>query len=316
MITYDMRWNEMEPGKGFQRVDEQHPLDFYLGVEASGERLLLLVTEREATVPSQSHAIQVLCRQRHDGRWALIFRLIRPELNKIYSHLCEDLVESCRTLVDKSKAAEALIARFARWQRMLERSRTGLLDEAAMRGLIGELLFLRQCALPVYGLFPAVDGWIGPLDAEQDFRYPDSIFEVKTIQSNVTHVKISSAEQLDDADRKLQLIIVIVNPAEKLDTGAFCLPDMISDIRNTLEGEPIALSLFEERLLAVGYIDRDEYLSHYYQSSGFRRFMILEGFPRIIQSRLPTGINKVTYDIDLTYCKPFELNDGENADGP
>jgi hypothetical protein len=95
MTTFETRWREMpvHPERpAFQRVDESHPLDFYLGRESSGEWVLLLITEEHSKSSREYQAIHVVCRQRHDGRWALLFRLMRQELEKLFSLLCEDLV--------------------------------------------------------------------------------------------------------------------------------------------------------------------------------------------------------------------------------
>ena len=307
MIPFESRWETLEPSKGFQRVDEEHPLDFYLGLDVSGERVLLLVTDGDAEIPAQTQAIEVFCRQRHDGRWALMFRLIRPELGRVFSHLCEDLVEFGRMLPKDSKPAKAIITRFSRWQRLLERSHSGLLDESAIRGLIGELMFLVHFALPAYGPVPALEGWVGPLDAEQDFRYPDSIFEVKTLCPSALNVKISSAEQLEDAGCPFQLVTVVLNSSERGDAGSFCLPDIVNDLRQRFEGDPLVRMLFEERLLSAGYLDHEGYQNHIYQSGGFRRFCVKEGFPRIVRSSLPAGIGRVTYELNLAACLTFEV---------
>ncbi|TRZ47920.1 PD-(D/E)XK motif protein [bacterium] len=306
MIPFELRWQTLEP-VAFQRVDEEHSLDFYLGLDVSGERVLLLITQREETVQVQSQAIHVICRQRHDGRWALMFRLVRPELDRIFSHLCEDLVESSRQLPDMTNAARFILTRFARWQRLLQHGHTGLLDESAVRGLIGELLFLNQLALPAYGLLPAIEGWVGPLDAAQDFHYQDGLFEVKSIRSGTSKVMISSAEQLDDIGNALLLVVVMLDSAEQGNADAFCLPDIVSEVRKRLEGDSIALSMFEERLIAAGYIDREEYRRHCYKVGALREFTICEEFPRIMRSRLTSGIGKVIYELDLAACQPFEI---------
>jgi hypothetical protein len=305
MMPIEARWETLEPG-GFQRIDEDHPLDFYLGMDVSGDRVLLLIIQDEEAIPAQSQAINVFCRKRHDGQWALMFRLVRSELGRVFSHLCEDLVESSRKLSDTTNPARFVLARFERWQRLLKHGHTGLLDESAMRGLICELLYLRQISIPRYGLAPAIKGWIGPLDAAQDFHYPDGFFEVKSIRTGSTKVIISSADQLDDTGKSLELVAVILDPADRESADAFCLPDIVNDMRHLLEEDPIALSTFEERLLAAGYIDSDEYRNLYYKSGDFRFFTICDGFPRIMRSSLSSGINKVTYELDLASCKPFE----------
>ena len=315
MIPFELRWKTLEPG-AYQRVDEDHPLDLYLGLDVSGEHVLFLIIQREETVRVQSQAIQVICRQRHDGRWVLMFRLVQTELGKIFSHLCEDLVESSRQLTDVRNAAQFILARFTRWQRLLQYGHTGLLDESAARGLIGELLFLGQHSLPVYGLLPAVEGWVGPLDSAQDFHYPDCLFEVKSIRSGASTVMISSAEQLDDIGLPLLLVIVMLDTAERGTADAFCLPDIVNGLRRQLEGNAMASSLFEERLIAAGYIDREEYQSHWYKAGAIRQFDVCEEFPRIMRSQLTSGIGKVKYELDLIACQQFEIiSKPENTHG-
>lgn len=305
MMPIEARWEMLEPG-GFQRIDEDHPLDFYLGMDVSGDRVLLLIIQDEETVPVQSQAINVFCRKRHDGQWALMFRLVRSELGRVFSHLCEDLVESSRKLSDTTNPARFVLARFERWQRLLKHGHTGLLDESALRGLICELLYLRQISIPRYGLAPAINGWLGPLDAAQDFHYPDGYFEVKSIRTGSSRVIISSANQLDDTDKSLELVAIILDPADRESADAFCLPNIVNDMRCLLKEDPVALSTFEERLLAAGYIDSDEYGNLFFKSGKFRFFTVRDRFPRIIRSSLSSGINKVTYELDLTFCEPFE----------
>ncbi len=308
MIQFEARWAEMEPSKGYQRVDENHPLDFYFALEVSGERVLLLVTDWCVDVPSQSHAIQILCRQRNDNRWALMFRLIKPELGWIFSHLCEDIVEYGRKCSTKSDPAGAVIRRFIHWQRLLERSQNGLLDLASQKGLIGELLFLRDFALPAYPSVQAAEGWEGPLDAEQDFRYADRIFEIKTMNSGASKVRISSAEQLDVSGGKLQLVAVVMSVADNNDDNSFSLTDVVATLRKEFENDFGALQLFEERLLSAGYIDCDEYSRHKYCLERFRFFSVVDGFPKIVRCCLPAGIGKATYEVDLSQCQPYEIN--------
>ncbi|MCX5807223.1 MAG: PD-(D/E)XK motif protein [Proteobacteria bacterium] len=307
MTTFESRWGSFGPGRGFQRVDEDHPLDFYIGVDISDHRVLLLVMESELHVPMQSQAIQVICSRRQDGRWALMFSLLRPDLGVIFSHLCEDIVESSRKISDKSKAGELILSRFVRWQRLLRSGSTGLLDESVQKGLLGELLFLRQLALPVYGTISALEGWVGPLNAEQDFRYVDRIFEIKTIGPDALTVRISSAEQLDDTDRPIQLVLVVLNQTDRTDADAFCLSSIVAELRQELLFDPAASALFGDRLLSIGYFDRDEYSTLFFRFDRFRYFAIREGFPRIVRSRLPLAVSSVRYELYIQACLPYEI---------
>jgi hypothetical protein len=246
-----------------------------------------------------------------------MFSLSRPEFGALFSHLCEDFVESCRRISDKSIAGELIFSRFDRWQRLLRSGSTGLLDESAQKGLLGELLFLQRFALPTYGAVSALEGWVGPLEAEQDFRYIDKIFEIKTVGPDALGVKISSAEQLDATDRPIQLVVAVLDQIDRTNTDAFCLSDIVAELRQELRIDPVASALFDDRLLSAGYFDRDEYSAPSYRLGRLRTFAVREGFPRIMHSRLPSGIGSVRYELSLQACRPFEVTDAvEESNGP
>src|SRR5215217_798067 len=88
MKSFEQRWREMpiHPGSpAFQRVDESHPVDFYIGKEASGEWVLLLITDERPRPSREYRTIHVITRERQDGRWALVFRLMSSELERVFS---------------------------------------------------------------------------------------------------------------------------------------------------------------------------------------------------------------------------------------
>lgn len=311
MKTFESRWREMPvhpESPAFQRIDESHPLDFYLGRETSGEWVLLLITKEQPKSSREYQAIHVISRERTDGRWALLFRLMTPELEKLFSLLCEDLVESSRNIQDSSLSASFVLARFARWQRLLERGQSGLLDEAALQGLIGELLFLEKQAIPSKGLREAVNGWVGPAGAERDFRFAEHEYEVKAIGVSVKRILVSSAEQLDLKSKPLDLFVVLLDQTEPgRHAEAFTPLGIVARLREVIGSDPIALEAFESKLLEAGFIVREEYAERAYVFRNFRAFRVGEGFPAIRRSELPQGIGTVIWELELSAVSSFEL---------
>jgi hypothetical protein len=49
-----------------------------------------------------------------------------------------------------------------------------------LRGLLGELIILKDAIAPRFGNDAAVNGWVGPHDAPQDFLVAGIAIEVKT----------------------------------------------------------------------------------------------------------------------------------------
>ena len=312
MTAFETRWREMAvhpESPAFQRVDDAHPLDFYLGKESSGELLLLLITDERPKTSREYRAIHVIGRERNDGRWALLFRLMIPELERLFSLVCEDLVESSRNIHDPKLAATLVLQRFARWQRLLERGQTALLDEAAIRGLVGELLFLEKQLIPSKGLREAVNGWVGSAGAERDFRFADSEYEIKTIRTGANSVLISSAEQLDLGTKVLDLFIIVIDETEpESQAQAFTLIQLVSRLRAALETDTVALEAFESKLMEAGFVLREEYGERAYLFRHFRKFRVSEHFPAIRRRKLPAGIGTVTWELEIPAIAPFELS--------
>jgi hypothetical protein len=312
MTAFETRWREMTvhpENPAFQRVDESHQLDFYLGKEVSGEWILLLITVERPKVSREYQAIHVICRERQDGRWALLFRLMNPELEKLFSLLCEDLVESSRNIQDRALAASFVLARFARWQKLLERGQSGILEEEALRGLIGELLFLEKNAIPSKGLREAVNGWVGPAGAERDFRFADHEYEVKTIRTGAKRVLISSAEQLDLPAKLLDLFIALLDESEpESSPEAFTPLALVNRLKEAMESDAIALEVFESKLMDAGFVARDEYNERAYLFRQFRMFRVADEFPAIRRSQLSIGIRKVVWELEISEILSFELS--------
>jgi hypothetical protein len=312
MTAFETRWREMvvhPESPAFQRVDDSHPLDFYLGKETSGELLLLLITDERPKTTREYRAIHVIGRERNDGRWALLFRLMIPDLEKLFALVCEDLVESSRNIRDPELAATLVLQRFARWQRLLERVQTGLLDEEAIRGLMGELLFLERQAIPSKGVREAVNAWVGSAGAERDFRFTDNEYEIKAIRTGANSVLISSAEQLDLATKSLDLFIVVMDEAEPESHAEVFTPiELVNRLRTAMEADAVALESFESKLMEAGFVLREEYGERAYLFRHFRKFHVSEDFPAIRRRQLPNGIGTVVWELQIPAIVPFEVS--------
>jgi len=310
-MSLDVRWNQLlgtNAGQFFQRVDETHPLDIYIGKEASGEPALLLVTDKKPPPSHEYQAIHFLSRTRSDHRWAVVFKLVKPELVKVFFLLCDDLVESCRKVIAGEDPVARLMSRFTRWQRLLDRGHDGLLPEPALRGLMGELLFMLHRILPLRDPLTAITAWTGPMGGDQDFSFSDHLHEVKTMRTGASTIQISSAEQMDVTSIPIDLAVVTLDDADASAQGTITPLTLVKSLTDMLEPFPDAADLFESRLIEAGFVRREEYGNRHYVHRGIREFSITPEFPAIVRSRLPTGIGKVSYEVELASCDAFELN--------
>lgn len=294
-------------GPHYIRVDDQHPLDLYAGLDADGAQLLFLLANSEPSVHAKLfQAFSVTTHHRQDGRWALNVRLLRRDFSRIFALLCQDLVDTARTGCSPAQAPDFVLGRISHWERLLARDRSGLLDESSLRGLIGELIFIERCAIPARGAHATVQAWHGPLDAAQDFHFADRLVEVKTASAGSSQVTISSAEQLDVYGSRLFLVVVSLESTPEKTAESFNLPELVLRIRNSLTGNKESLSVFEERLTLAGYAERDEYEARIFVLGGIRYYAVIDGFPRLKRSELASEIVDAHYVIDVSRCREFE----------
>lgn len=299
---------ERGTGPGYLRVTAVHAVDLFVGVD-DGRRSILLVCDREPPRAQQFEAISVQSRRREDGRWALLVSLERPSLATLFSYLAEDLVLVTEREQDCYRASVLLVERLKWWQRLLSSGRTGVLGDAELRGLVGELLFLRDCAIPILGPSMAVRSWVGPFDAPRDFRFDDVDVEVKAIARDAKAVNISSLEQLEPSGVPIVLSTVILESVAEGSQSAWSVRSIVGDVRARCEPTASIIGDLSERLWAVGYVDSPEYEKVWFRSKGRRFFACAEEFPKLVSNVVPAGVVRCAYQIDLDSIEKFSIPD-------
>jgi len=293
----------------FHRIDSIHPSDFYAGTETTGERLLLLITKERVGNTQQFRVLSVQSRQREDGRWALLFKLLDARFDKLFDILSGDLVESSRSITDTRSAGSFIWKRFSNWRKLLEKGDTDILDPSALRGLVGELLVLSECMAKGYSAEESITAWVGPAGADQDFRFPTQYLEVKTVQPGADRVSISSAEQLDTLDNlPIFLVIVVLDSGipGSID-GVFTPLDLVDEISKKISHSALMADLFELKLAEVGFVPLDEYRQMGFLLRKMRFYAVDGNFPVIRRSLLPQGIGNVRWELLLNAISSFEV---------
>lgn len=289
-----------------RRVSGDHPLDLYAEVRGDDEVGLLALCTSSPPLPPDYESVSVEIARRGDGRWSLTLSLRRPDLRVLFATLCDDIIAATATAgVSTDTCGAYVLARLARWHRLLDIGRSQGLSADEQKGLLGELIVLR-IAVSVYGPATAVESWNGPLDAAQDFTFPDLAVEVKAIHPGARSFRVTSIDQLDVASTHLHVVVMEISVAGANTDGQLTLASLVSEVRTACEADPSATAVFDVRLTATGYDEAAAYAGTMWCVAPQRRFMVTEQFPRLVRSRLPHGIVEARYDVLLADCLPFE----------
>ena len=145
----------------------------------------------------QSRMILVKSGRRPDKKWSLSFSLVDDSYSDMFVLFCEDIICSSACITSKEKATRFVGKRYKEWREMLANTPGGLLSPKEIKGLLGEMYFLKVFLCPQYGAKEAALSCTGPKHLPQDYIIDDTWYEVKTVPSSRTEVTISSIEQLD-----------------------------------------------------------------------------------------------------------------------
>ena len=309
-------WNKIEsPSKDVSalRANASHPLDLFWAKDHLGRYLFIYEYPLESDVvinePPDLTGIETISMS-SAGKVARLVLVLNDKADwELFFSLCQDLLNATMNIQTPETASSAILQRLRRWHDFLKKKRLNILSEEKIKGLIGELLFLRNHLEPVFGSANAVKFWLGPEGSPQDFNINDSAVEVKCqLGGTNPNVKITSADQLSSLLPKMFLFVITLGKSTNGNIDAVNLPTLVSDITSRLEKESSqALICFQDLLLEAGYYHSEKYFEYNYILVEEHVYNVTREFPRICPEDISSGIIKLTYNISLAECMPYEI---------
>jgi len=234
-----------------------------------------------------------------DGKtWLALSRRESGSID-LFAEMVGDVVGAMDIAIPEGeeRILKAMLRRVRMWQAFMGKGARPLGPEAEA-GLAGEIFFLS--ALLDAGLHAevALDAWVGPADAAQDFTLGNGAVEVKaTVSTAGFLVKVGSLEQLDDSVLSPLFLAGIRFAVAESGTT---LPERVAEMEGRLSATPLAASAFRERTFAAGYADShaDKYTRRFLDKE-FHVLAVDDGFPRLVRGNVPQGVTKALYEIDL-----------------
>lgn len=313
MMTVNLlekKWNSINYyDGGFLRLDETHPLEWYIGYTAIDKKILLIVSNYEFPQPTSSKSVLVSSRRREiDGKWALSFELMRDEQEGVFINLCCDILNYSKVANVEKEAIKLVLLRYKQWSRLLEYNKKTLMEENSKKGLIGELIFLKLIILKGINISTAVQAWVGPDGADQDFVFLDKWYEIKTLGISSDTVTISSVQQLDCTNEGY-LVIIRVDKCAPEHYDSFSLCGLVNELRELIKYDYNSEEIFEDKLIRSGYIDLPEYENQKYYYSDMKLYSVNSNFPRILKTNLPRQIVACNYSLSIAGISDWEASE-------
>ena len=290
------KWNSITPySDGFLLVSDDHPLAFHIGIQGENEKIFVVLNTGKVNDIASSKAVSAENIILEDGSYALHFSLKYSSLDELFVKLCWDLMESSK---NSDKPLDTFIEQYKKWQRLLQKVNNGILPASSQKGIIGELLFMKERA-QAEGIETALSAWIGPEGADQDFDFSVYWAEVKTTTIAGNSVLISSLQQLDRTDKGF-LAVYFMDKTTSNGHNVVSLDSTVSEIESMLETDK-QKNTFTCKLARVGFMDkdRDKYKNTRFRLSNREIFSVTEDFPRLTKYNVRPEITDAKYSIDL-----------------
>lgn len=290
------------------RLDELHRHDLYAGVDDALRPVLGLgVHQRPPAIALESDAFDYFRRQRADGSWLLVLRLQRPGLETVFGRLCQDLADASRTVKTEDELLAFFVRRLRLWEKLFLAAQDALLARHQIRGLVAELLTLRNLlqSRPT-ALAATVSGWVGPTGADQDIRLGDMSVEVKSAVPGARSIHISSLRQLQTLSPLFLIVVTLANSSAGT-AGAVSLNSLVAHLESLVASDSEALATFRERLVAAGYVDHPRYDEDWHLQVDSAPYAVSKEFPRICEGNVPPAVTAASYELELASIAKFRL---------
>lgn len=282
--------------KTTRRVDDTHPLDIFVGYNEDGFPRMAITDIGDMKRIESSKAIDVKIYRKLSGKVYICFDLLNQSVYSLFLTFCSDIIFSTRN-IKKQNIVEFITRRWDMWRTMFKKPYSNLLTENEIKGLIGELIFLKFYMIPKYGEILAVESWMGPNMLHKDYEIYNTWYEIKSINSSSLTVKISSVEQLDSQEIG-ELVIVKMDKSNSQVEMCVTLNRLVDEIQNLIKDFDTKIK-FTCKLGEIGYYLDEEYDSYNYKILDIDRYIVNNEFPKVIKDSLKDGIVRVSYEIAL-----------------
>jgi len=288
----------------YQRIGVSHPIAWYAGRDTTGRSSIFCIVETKPTIITSTRLIDVFVGVRKDLKFGITFSLKDESYIGLFSHFGEDMVDYTKNTTKPEKAADVICARYIQWQNAFKRNNGGILSYEEMKGLVGELLFMKMRLFSTYGKEHSIDSWSGVELTDQDFNCGNTWYEVKSTVSGSTTVKISSIEQLDTGNEG-HLVVMLLDKTSEDDSSRITLNNMYEMVLSDLDSLSYQ-EKFKNKMLSFGYYPNEIYNKYGFKYNGLFMYKVNNDFPCLRRKDVPVAVQTVKYELSLPAINEFK----------
>lgn len=305
-------WADIEtPGQDYnvRKIPETKGIPLYRGRDAAGHCLFIVELSGDQTDLFKRQYVRVqgikleLRFINTSNSQVLVITLERHVDQDLFSAMCQTLIAALREVTDSATGLSVALAQVKRWKAFMAGKKRGVLSPEQVRGLFGELTYLRQ-VIEHTTEQEALAAWEGPDSVQQDFISGNMAVEVKTLSGRERNsIRISSEAQLESLNDRLFLKVFRLSEMPESDR-AVSLNGLVRQIADALS-DPSAIELYCDKLAVAGYAELQEYDNPEFVVAEENLYCVNEEFPKLVRSGIPEGISNVRYSIDIDRIKKF-----------
>lgn len=310
-------WNKIIPsGEGefeYKLLSKDSIPQLNIGFNKKSQRCLILELPFDFDKPFQQSEKENLSLKYFKKEKCLCIILNDDFFKDLFDDLILSIYSKIYNISNTEEYSELFTKHFFKWSAFFENKKTDGLTRDQVKGLIGELFYLKNLLLnPEISIDELLSSWRGPYDEGHDFVFEFTNYEIKTIVKSKNNVRISSEFQLEsEKGKELELVVIFVNPDNE---NGLSLKSIINDIKtivlDKLGDNSIFINALAQKGLSIGDLNQYD-IYRYTPIEEISYDSNRENFPKLIRSSLPEEINKVNYNIRLNLIEKFIINKKE-----
>jgi hypothetical protein len=294
----------------YQLLSKKSIPQLNIGYNRKGQRCLILELPLKFEKPFQQFEKENLSLKYFVNERCLCIVLNEDLFKDLFDDLILSIYSKICIISQPDEYSELFIRYFFKWSSFFENKRNKGLTKDQVKGLIGELIYLKNLLLNLaINVDDALLSWRGPYDEGHDFVFDFTDYEIKTVEKSKNSVRISSEFQLESEKGKKLVLVVITLEADN--ENGLSLKGLINEIKSIVldrfGDNSIFINALGQKGLTIGNLDQyDIYKYTPIEQTSYDGSN--EEFPKLIRSNLPEEINKLNYNIKLNLIEGFIIN--------